>query len=127
MWSRLPLLLFPVLGYNVLALTWKDGVNTQFAQSQLVRQASLTPLPSGASFAIDTGDLILSFSVVLLFIEMFRHSGLTRTDPAAQAISLVLLGACALEFALLPAFATSTFFLITIMVLLAWLSQGATT
>lgn len=126
MWSRLPLLVFPVLGYNVLALTWEDGVHTQYAQSQLVRQASLTPLPSGASFSVDTADLILSFSVVLLFIEMFRHTGLVKTDPAAQAISLALLGICALEFAFLPAFATSTFFLITVMVLLGWLSQGAT-
>ena len=53
-----------------------------------------------------------------LFIELLKSTTSRRTAIVNHALSMLLFVACLVEFLLAPAFATSTFFLLTVMVLL---------
>ena len=56
--------------------------------------------------------------LVVLFIELLKSTTSRRIAIINHALSMILFIVCLVEFLLAPAFATSTFFLITVMVLL---------
>jgi hypothetical protein len=63
-------------------------------------------------------DLLLAVSLVLLFIELLKSTGTGRSAITNHALSLVIFVICMIEFLLFAPFATSVFFLITVMALL---------
>jgi hypothetical protein len=76
------------------------------------------PLPSGGAWTISLGDLIVAASLAIFFFELLKAGGGRSTAIIAHTLAMVLFGACLAEFLLFRSFATSTFFLITVMVLL---------
>lgn len=60
----------------------------------------------------------MAASLVVLFVELLKSTTSRRIAIINHSLSMVLFIFCLVEFLLFPAFATSTFFLVTLMVLL---------
>ena len=75
-------------------------------------------MPCQAQWPVSLGDLLLAASLVVLFIELLKSTTSRSAAIINHSLSMVLFIGCLVEFLLLPAFATSTFFLLTLMVLL---------
>ena len=74
-------------------------------------------LPGGV-WTLSTADLILIAGLAFLFLEIIKSAGSSTSTLLNHGLSMALLLACLLLFLLVPVFATSTFFLLTMMVLL---------
>lgn len=118
MFAAFPLLALPVLAYNLLLLTVDGGFKAVNAQDQLGRSLFYIPMTSGGSWPLSLGDLIMAGSLVVLFIELLKSTTSHKVAIINHSLSMVLFVICLVEFLLLPGFATSTFFLLTLMVLL---------
>ena len=119
MLAALPLLALPVLFYNALVvLTMPQGFRSTVAGEVLARQLITVPTASGSRWPITAGDVMVFVSLLILFIELLKSTSSYKTTIINHSLSLVLFIFCLIEFLLFPAFATSTFFLITAMVLL---------
>ena len=116
----LPLLVIPVVLYNIVVLSglMGDGGAGVGADAVLRDPIFSIPMASGADWSVGAGDLILLLSLVLLFFELLKSTSSQKVAIVNHALSMLLFVACLVEFLLAPAFATSTFFLLTVMVLL---------
>jgi hypothetical protein len=113
-----PLLSIPVLIYNVIALG--GGVFSRSSTdvvSGFSRSLLGVPMASGAVWAITAGDVVLMLALVLLFAELVKTANQGRDMALNRTLSLALFIVCLLEFILLPAFASTLFFVLTIMTL----------
>ena len=117
--AAFPLLALPVLFYNIAAAMLADGgVNAPGAAERMAAVATSVPMASGALWNISFGDMILITGLVVLFVELLKSAAPRGTAIVNHGLSMLLFVICLIEFLLLDAFATSTFFLITLMVLL---------
>jgi len=109
MLGSLPLMAIVVIAYNIMALVTGPAMDTTLLDVDLV---------SGAVWSMKVSDLLLVSALGLLFLELI---GSTRTDSSSvinHGLSLVVFIGALIEFIVLPAFGTSTFFLITMFTLL---------
>jgi len=114
-----PLLLIPVVLYNVVVLfSLGDGAPTGAADLMLREPVFSIPMASGAGWDVGTGDLILFVSLICLFFELLKSTSSQKVAIINHALSMVLFVVCLVQFLLLRGFATSTFFLVTVMVML---------
>ena len=115
----IPLLLIPVILYNIVVLFGAPGDMGMAQADALLRDPMFSiPMASGAQWNIGSGDLILFLGLILLFFELVKSTSSQRVAIINHALSMILFIAVLVEFLLLPGFATSTFFLIVIMILL---------
>ena len=118
MFAAAPLLILPVGAYNLFILTLGGGFQIRDAHARLTRPLfQLTTAPGGV-WPVSVADLLLAASLVVLFIELLKSTASRRIAIINHSLSMLLFVVCLLELLLAPAFATSTFFLITLMVLL---------
>lgn len=116
--AAFPLLLLPVAAYNLLAL----GLGGSFAATGL--NAHLTaPLielrtAPGGVWPVSLADLLIAAALVVWFVELVKSTHDRRVAAINHGLSIALFVICLAEMLLAAAFATSTFFLITLMVLL---------
>lgn len=122
MFAAFPLLALPVIVYNLLALTMEGGLKSMTAQADLGRQMFSIHMASGSAWPVGLGDLILAGSLVVLFVELLKSTTSQRVAIINHTLSMVLFIICLIEFLLFPSFATSTFFLLMLMVLLDFLA-----
>ncbi len=101
-----PLLVIPFAIYNMIAfltpIDWNHTVAT-------------VPMVSQATWAITPEDILLTFAILLLFVEFVKA---TRVGPRAimdHMLSAVLFVGLLIEFLLVKQAATSTFFLLVVM------------
>lgn len=114
----IPLLLIPVVLYNVVVL-FGGGARALTNGDALLRDPVLSvTMASGAQWSIGAGDLILFVGLILLFFELVKSTSSQKAAIINHALSMILFIVVLIEFLLLPGFATSTFFLIGVMVLL---------
>lgn len=114
----LPLLAIPIVLYNIVIL-FGAGSGGMAEADELLRQAMFSiPMASGASWNVGVGDLILFLSLILLFFELLKSTSSQKVAIVNHALSMILFVVCLVEFLLIRGFATSTFFLITTMVML---------
>ena len=118
MFAAVPLLALPVLLYNLNLLLLPGGLRATGIAAQLAGPVFTLRMASGAAWAVTVGDLFLAASLVVLFIELLRSAASRKAAIVNHALSLVLFMGALVEFLLLKGFATSVFFLITLMVLL---------
>jgi len=115
-----PLILVPVLTYNIWAFgsTAANNNNFEVVRGHLADAWVRVPMASGVEWTIAFGDVMVLLAVLLLFVELLKS---TSTGTAAifnHALSMLVFIICLVEFLLHPAFATSVFFMIMIMSLL---------
>ncbi len=118
MFAAVPLLALPVLIYNLIALTLAGGFKAFDPSARLDGQLFTIHMTSRAEWPVSMGDLLLAASLVVLFVELLKSTTSRKIAIINHSLSMVLFILCLVEFLLFPAFATSTFFLITLMVLL---------
>ncbi|HWV97563.1 MAG TPA: hypothetical protein VN130_10485 [Xanthobacteraceae bacterium] len=107
-----PLLLIPLAVFNIMVFLM-PGVS--FAAPVF----SVTLL-SETTWTVTVSDLMLAISVLLLMLEIIKDArGKYLTD---HLLSLVLFGAAAAEFLLLPQFANSTFFMLALLTLVDFIA-----
>ena len=110
----LPLLVIPVILYNIVVLTGGAAM----ADERLREAMFSIPMASGAHWNVGAGDLILFLALILLFFELLKSTSSQKVAIVNHALSMILFVICLVEFLLLKGFATSTFFLIVAMVML---------
>ena len=118
MFATFPLLALPVLIYNLLALTLAGGFSGVDAPARMSMQLFTVRTASRAVWAITLGDLLLTVALIVLFVELLKSTASRQVAIINHSLSMVLFIVCLVEFLLFPAFATSAFFLLTLMVLL---------
>ena len=118
MFAAIPLLALPVLIYNLVALTLPGAFKAADAGVRMSDKLFTIHMTSRAEWSVSLGDLLLAASLVVLFVELLKSTTSRRIAIINHSLSMVLFIMCLVEFLLFPAFATSTFFLVTLMVLL---------
>ena len=120
----LPLLVIPVILYNIVVLSSLMGGGDQTGLAAGGADAILRdpmfsiPMASGTSWNVGVGDLILFLALILLFFELLKSTSSQKVAIVNHALSMVLFIGVLVEFLLIKGFATSTFFLIVAMVML---------
>ena len=118
MFNAFPLLALPVLLYNLVLLTLKGGVNTLDAPGQMGVAQFTIRMTSGGAWPVSIGDLLIAASLIVLFIELLKSTNSRNIAIINHSLSMILFVLCLVEFLLWKGFATSVFFIITLMVLL---------
>lgn len=109
-----PLLLIPLAIYNIVVFLM-PGVS-------MTETLFNVPLMSGAEWPVTLGDILLSIAALFLLLEVIRGAAPGAKLVMDHLLSFVVLAAAAAEFLLLPKFASSTFFLLTLLALVDFLS-----
>ncbi len=114
-----PMLLIPLIIY--LLMTLFAGGRTDPDMPAMARSLSATllqiPMISGVNWRLQAGDLLLLFGLGMLAIEIAKATSSKSGSIANHVVSMGILLICFILFLTVPAFATSTFFLLTMMVL----------
>ena len=113
-----PLLLIPVAIYNIIALSGREFATTEYVRARLDEDFQAVPMASETVWHITPGHALIALTILLLFFELLKSTGFGRAAIMNHAFSMVLFIVCLVEFLMLPAFATSVFFLIMMMCLL---------
>jgi len=109
-----PLLLIPLAIYNIIAFLMPD---VRFGEP-LFKLA----LMSGAEWPVTLSDVLLAVGILLLLLEVVKGARPGAKYLTDHLLSLVVFGAAAAEFVLWPKFGTSTYFLLTALSLVDFLS-----
>jgi len=119
MLAAIPLLLLPAALYNILVLAPLDGgFQSVLADDLMGRRLFVMPMASGGHWAVNLGDLLTFVTLGILFIELLKSTTSRKVVIVNHSLSMILFIACLIEFLLFRAFATTSFFLLTSMVLL---------
>jgi hypothetical protein len=113
-----PLILIPVLIYNLVALGGSAFGGAEAVREQMEFQAFVVPMASGVQWVVQWGDILVLVSLVLLFVELLKSTSTGTSAIFNHALSMLVFIICLVEFLLHKAFATSVFFMIMIMSLL---------
>lgn len=115
-----PLLAIPVAIYNALALgTGGFGTSSSVVASSLKSPVSQIPMSaSGGVWQLQTSDVILVVALAAFFFGVIASARSANDVLLKHVLNMFLFILCLVEFLLLRSFATSTFFLITAMVLM---------
>src|SRR5438445_2431699 len=109
-----PLLLIPLAVYNIIVFLM-PGVS--FADPLI----KLT-LMSGAEWQLTLSDVLVALGILLLLFEVIKGARPGAKYLTDHLLSLIVFGAAAAEFVLWPKFGTSTYFLLTALALVDFLS-----
>ena len=118
MFAAIPLLILPVAAYGVYVASLSGGAWTSLAHRRLTQSLFELNTAAGGVWPVSVADLLLAAALVVLFLDLIKTPPTRRISLVNHALSMVLFVACLVALLLAPAFATSTFFLITLMVLL---------
>jgi len=109
-----PKMLIAVAVYN--ALIFGGGLFGHKSDG-LLEQNFLLTLLSGDAWKISLGDMLVTAALGLLFIEIIKATRISRREMLNHALSTLTLLAAVTEFLAVKGFATTRFFLITLMCL----------
>ena len=119
MLAALPLPIISVAAYNLLVLVLAGSLRAADAQDRISRAMLTLRTSSGGVWLVSPGDLLLALSLAILFVELVKPAGGRRVVLVNQGLSVILFLGCVVELLLVPACASSTFFLISLMALLS--------
>lgn len=111
-------MIIPVVIYNILALGGATLSTVEDMRVRLDTDVFEIPMTSGVIWHITPGHALIAGSLLVLFFELLKSTGIGRAAVMNHAFSLILFVVCLVEFLLFPAFATSVFFMIMTMTLL---------
>jgi hypothetical protein len=102
-----PLLLIPFAIYNIVAflmpgVSWTSALTT-------------VHMISGTDWTMSAGDILIAFSILLLFGEMMKSTRIGMRTVVDHGLSLLLFLAMVIEFILVKQAATSVFFLMLVI------------
>lgn len=109
-----PLLLIPLAVFNIVAFLMPD-VSPTVTLFRL-------HLMSGTEWPVTLSDVLIALGMLLLLLEIIKGARPGAKFLMDHLLSLVVFGAAAAEFVLWPKFGNSTFFLLTLLALVDFLS-----
>src|SRR5438067_441029 len=109
-----PLLLIPLAIYNIIVFLM-PGVS-------LTEPVVKLTLMSGAEWPVTLSDMLLALGIFLLLLEIIKGARPGAKYLTDHLLSLIVFGGAAAEFVLWPRFGTSTYFLLTMLALVDFLS-----
>jgi hypothetical protein len=109
-----PLLLIPLAIYNIIVFLM-PGVS-------LAEPVVKLTLMSGAEWPLTLGDMLLTLGILLLLFEVIKGARPGAKFLTDHLLSLIVFGGAVAEFLLWPRFGTSTYFLLTLLALVDFLS-----
>jgi hypothetical protein len=109
-----PLLLIPLAIYNIIVFLM-PGLS--FAEPLVT-----VPLTSGAPWPVTLSDGLLALGILMLLLEVMKGARPGAKYLTDHLLSLIVFGAAIAEFLLWPRFASSTYFLLTLLALVDFLS-----
>jgi hypothetical protein len=109
-----PLLLIPLAIYNIIVFLM-PGVS-------LAEPLVTLPLTSGAQWPVTLSDVLVALGIVMLLFEVIKGARPGAKFLTDHLLSLIVLGGAVTEFLLWPRFATSAFFLLTLLALTDFLT-----
>ena len=109
-----PLLLIPLAIYNIIVFLM-PGVS-------LGDTIVTVPLISGAGWPVTLSDILLALAALMLLFEVIKGARPGAKYLTDHLLSLIVTGAAAAEFLLWPKFGTSTYFLLTLLSLVDFLT-----
>lgn len=115
-----PLLVFPVIVYNLIAFMAPAANAENLMPIEGVLRTVLFQwgMISGGLWRFHLADLVLFLALVTLFFELVKATNTSGASLANHGFSIGLLMVCLVEFLLFQKFATSLFFLLTLATLL---------
>lgn len=109
-----PLLLIPLAIYNIIAFLMPDVAFS----GPLLKLA----LMSGVEWQVTLSDVLIALGILLLLFEVIKGARPGAKFLTDHLLSLIVFGAAAAEFVMWPKFGTSTYFLLTALSLVDFLS-----
>lgn len=109
-----PLLLIPLAIYNIIVFLM-PGVT-------LAEPLLTLTLMSGAQWPVTLSDILLALGILLLLLEVMKGARPGAKYLTDHLLSLIVFGAAGAEFLLWPKFGTSTYFLLSLLSLVDFLS-----
>ena len=109
-----PLLLIPLAIYNSIAFLMPD---VRFGEPLFK-----FVLMSGTEWPVTLSDVLITLGILLLLFEVIKGARPGAKYFTDHLLSLIVFGAAAAEFVLWPKFGTSTYFLLTALALVDFLS-----
>jgi hypothetical protein len=109
-----PLLLIPLAICNIIIFLM-PGVSFSTVLFTL-------PLMSGVGWQVNLSDVLLALGALMLLFEVMKGARPGAKYFTDHLLSLIVFGGAAAEFLLLPQFGTSTWFLLTLLALVDFLS-----
>jgi hypothetical protein len=117
MFRIFPLLLLPIILYNILALAG-GAVLHQDLQSLLSADHAVTITAfSGDKWKFSFGDFLILLTLALLFIEVVKATRTSSRQIVNHGLSMLTFTLALIEFIALRGFATTPFFFVTVMAL----------
>jgi hypothetical protein len=112
--TAFPALALPVALYALGAFFtgWAE-----FARALAAPALSL-PSPSSVRWTLTWGEILVLAGLIALFADLLKSTSTGRAAVVNHVLSVSLLVICLVLFLLTPAFATSTFFLLIVMMVL---------
>jgi hypothetical protein len=111
MLQALPLTLFPLIVYNVVAFALGGGADPWAGETFGL------PLISGARWVMTLGDLTILLGIVCLFFEVLKATNSTSRSIANHVLSTIVLIVYIVEFIVVREAANSVFFILTVIAL----------
>jgi hypothetical protein len=105
-----PLLLVPLIVYNIVAFTMFGGSPAGWAGEVLT-----IPMVSGVAWMLTSGDLMLVLGLACLFVEVIKSTNTGRSSIVEHMLSTLVFVIFLVEFLLVGAAASSCFFLLMMM------------
>ncbi|MGL4263939.1 MAG: hypothetical protein ACRCTX_20165 [Afipia sp.] len=109
-----PLLLIPFAIYNIFVFLMPGVAFTT--------PVTTVPLMSGVQWSPTFGDALLALATLLLMFEVIKAARPGARYLTDHLLSLIVSGAAVAEFLLLVPFGTSTFFLLTVLMVVEFLA-----
>lgn len=113
MFANIPLMIVPFALYN-LVLTGMVGVEGGDPWTSEVYSVAMV---SGGIWSMTLGDMIITFSLAILFAEIVKATRTSNASVVDHLLSTFVFLAYLLEFLLLRAAAHSVFFILTVVAL----------
>jgi hypothetical protein len=104
-----PLLLIPFAAYNIVAFI------LGLPDTTWTTQAAAVPMTSGEIWKLTWEDILLAGSIILLWIEIIKSTHLGVRAIIDHVLAMLVFIAMLVEFLLVKAAGTSTFFLLLII------------
>lgn len=126
LFSVFPLLVIPVAIYNIMAFAGGgpaipvEGSEAMVAGLQDELEAAILSVPmiSGVTWKLTNGAVLIMLGLLFLFLEILKSTSTGTATIMNHAVSMILFIVCLIEFLLIGNFATSIFFILTLMTLL---------
>lgn len=108
MFSKIPLLILPLLAYNGLLFLDNPG-------DILAKDAFSVQLVSGALWHFDIASIFLVFGLVMLYLEVLKATRTGNTSIIDHSLSTLVMVIYLVEFLLIKGCGTSAFVLLFLM------------